>query len=85
MIMPKKKKNQMHTNNKVYVVPHYIKKKKATTNKTTILEFISIIVLNLIFLGIDKTICFFIYLLLINATKSMNSIRRPNVPYISFT
>ena len=61
------------------------KKKKANTNKTTILEFISIIVLNLIFLGIDKTICFFIYLLLINATKSMNSIRRPNVPYISFT
>ena len=76
----------MHTNNQVYVVPHYIKKKKkATTNKTTILEFISIIVLNLIFLGIDKTICFFIYLLLINATKSMNSIRKSNVQYISFT
>ena len=23
----KKKKNQMHTNNQVYIVPHYIKKK----------------------------------------------------------
>ena len=44
----------MHTNNQVYIVPHYIKKKKkATTNKTTILEFISIIVLNLIFVGKD--------------------------------
>ena len=53
----------MHTNNQVYVVPHYIKKKKATTNKTTILEFISIIVLNLIFLGINKTICFFIIII----------------------
>ena len=49
----------MHTNNQVYIVPHYIKKKMATTNKTTILESISIIVLNLIFLGKDKTICFF--------------------------
>ena len=48
----------MHTNNQVYIVPHYIKK-RATTNKTTILEPISIIVLNLIFLGKDKTICFF--------------------------
>ena len=53
----------MHTNNQVYVVPHYIKKKKATTNKTTILEFITIIVLNLIFLGINKTICFFIIII----------------------
>ena len=46
----------MHTNNQVYVAPHYIKKKKkkkATTNKTTILESISIIVLNLIFVGKD--------------------------------
>ena len=60
MIMQKKKtsnknknKNQMHTNNEVYIVPHYIKKKMATTNKTTILESISIIVLNLIFVGKD--------------------------------
>ena len=43
----------MHTNNQVYIVPHYIKKKMATTNKTTILESISIIVLNLIFVGKD--------------------------------
>ena len=73
----------MHTNNQVYIVPHYIKKKGTTTNKTTILEPISIIVLNLIFLGKDKTICFFF--LLINATKSVNSIRKSNVQYISFT
>ena len=72
----------MHTNNQVYIVPHYIKKKGATTNKTTILESISIIVLNLIFLGKDKTICFF---LLINATKSVNSIRKSNIQYMSFT
>ena len=74
----------MHTNNQVYIVPHYIKKKGATTNKTTILESISIIVLNLIFLGKDKTICFFFFLLN-NATKSVNSIRKSNVQYISFT
>ena len=67
-----------------FILYHIIfkKKKMATTNKTTILESISIIVLNLIFLGKDKTICFF---LLINETLSMKSIGKYNVQYISFT